>query len=190
MTHAERERGWREWERLEKLVKKEKKKEGWCRSIIEVWAPCKAISSVKDGTCSSDGWVLVYTFTAAADLHESEKHWNSFAQLTVRTPLLESITALQDIHHWHTPTPTHTHTPPSPPQLHSWDVVTWQHHFKVNRCYKKVLYKETVGISVRYCSFSAWQSPSHAPESFAVSLEVSTLLDADRIVHHKGKTSV
>lgn len=41
-----------------------------------------------------------------------------------------------------------------------------------------MLYKETVGISVRYCSFSAWQSPSHAPESFAVSLEVSTLLDA------------
>lgn len=51
---------------------------------------------------------------------------------------------------------------PSLTHTQKWDVVTWQHHFKVNRCYKKALHKETVGVSVRCCSFLARQAHSDA----------------------------
>lgn len=68
--------------------------------------------------------------------------------------LLEPIMAL--LEH---PSPTHTHTHLqaekfTPPHAnthtpHNQDVVTWQHHFKVNGCYKKVLCKENGGCLCR-----------------------------------------
>ncbi len=69
---------------------------------------------------------------------------------------------------------------------HNQDVVTWQHHFKVNRCCKKVLYKETVGVSVRWQLFSEADS-FLCCESFAIWLEVSVLLEADGIVFYRRR---
>lgn len=93
----------------------------------------------------SDIWV----FLKQQDLHESKEDLNSAAVWTLtfraRNRTLEHIS----LTHTHKQTATHAHTHTHTP--HNQDVVTWQHHFKVNRCYKKVLCRGGFSARQTHC---------------------------------------